>query len=163
MYPFDLRGCGSRGGGSGGSGGATVCWRPLLVAGWRVSQVHLHVVRHFFQKVGRNQTSLAIHLALSEAVRERKNWVIESANQVSLFTSSELIERTVETSSEPQVQDWRRDSCKIIACGFLLGPENSKTHVIESIFVNVTVYSEDVTSTEGQLGLSSDSEFSGSY
>lgn len=37
-----------------------------------------------------------------------------------------------------------------------LAPKNSKTHVIESIFVDVAIYSDDVARTEGQLGLPSD-------
>ena len=37
------------------------------VAGWRVGEENLHVVRHFFKKVGRNESLVSVELALRSA------------------------------------------------------------------------------------------------
>lgn len=58
MYPFALRD-----GGSTFEGGVVRELFKLLV-GRSVGQIHFHVVRHFFQEVRGNQTTVAIHLAL---------------------------------------------------------------------------------------------------
>lgn len=36
--------------------------------------------------------------------------------------------------------------------------EFSRTHIIESVFIDVSVHSDDVTSTEGQFSLSGDGD-----
>lgn len=58
MYPFALW-----------DGGDGVGRRPvgglfLGVVGWSISQINLHVIRHFFQEVRGNQTAVAIDLTL---------------------------------------------------------------------------------------------------
>lgn len=64
MYPFAL--------GDGGSavGGGAVRELFLMLVGRSVGQIHFHVVRHFFQEVRGNQTTVAVHLAL-QTVRDR--------------------------------------------------------------------------------------------
>lgn len=54
MYPFSL-----------GPVGMFI----LGVAGWSVRQVHLHIVRHFFQKVGGDEATVAIDFTLQREER----------------------------------------------------------------------------------------------
>ena len=62
MYPFALR---DGGGGGGGAVGGLLLGR----VGGGVGQVHLHVIRHFFQEVRGNQSAMAVHLPLRSSRR----------------------------------------------------------------------------------------------
>lgn len=48
MYPFGLYPCRS----------------VLDVAGWGVSEINLYIIRHFFEKVGRNESLVSVELTL---------------------------------------------------------------------------------------------------
>lgn len=64
MYPFALRD------GGGGVGGETAGGLFRGVVRWGVGQIHLHVVRHFFQEVRGDQTAVAVHFALRRAMEK---------------------------------------------------------------------------------------------
>lgn len=62
MYPFSLWY-------SGGRVGVGAVGGPFLgVLGWCIGQIHLHVVRHFFQKVRGNQSAVAVEFPLMTVV-----------------------------------------------------------------------------------------------
>lgn len=54
MYPFGL----------------DPCWSVLDIAGRRVSEINLYIIRHFFEKVGRNQALVPVQLTL-QSTRSR--------------------------------------------------------------------------------------------
>ncbi len=63
MYPFALWDGGGR------VGRGTVGRFFLGVVGRRIGQIHLHVIRHFFQEVRGNQTTVAVDLTLWTEMR----------------------------------------------------------------------------------------------
>jgi len=58
MYPFSLCYAGGR------VGRGPVGRLFLGVVGWGISQIHFHIIRHFFQEVRGNQTTMAVDLTL---------------------------------------------------------------------------------------------------
>lgn len=67
MYPFALWDVG------GGVGRGPVGRLFLGVVGRSIGQIHLHVIRHFFQEVRGNQTAVAVDLTLRTETRRAVN------------------------------------------------------------------------------------------